>query len=59
MEKIEIIRQKFTEACAIYDTASGTTAAYQEGKMIGMIEGVAAMMDISWMEADNLLRKTE
>ena len=57
MEKLETIRQKFREACAIYATASGPTASYQEGKMVGMIDTVAMMMDISWIEADVLLRQ--
>lgn len=59
MEKIETIRQKFQEACAIYATASGPMASYQEGKMVGMIDAVALLMDISWIEADVLLRKTQ
>lgn len=59
MENIDIIRQKFQEACAIYATASGHTASYQEGKMVGMVEAVATIKGISWIEADVLLRKVQ
>jgi len=57
MEKLEIIRQRYAEAYASYNTGKDT--AYYEGKIVGIVEGVAAMTDISWIEADNLLRKTE
>lgn len=57
MEKIEIIREKFQEAARVYATSSGSDASYYEGKMVGMIEGVAYFMNISWIEADVLLRK--
>ena len=57
MENIEVIREKFQESTRIYATSHDSTAAYYEGKMVGMIEGVAAMMGITWIEADVLLRK--
>lgn len=59
MEKIEIIREKFKEACRMYSASNGSESYYYEGKMVGMVEGVSAMMDISWIEADILLRKEE
>lgn len=57
MERIEVIRKKFQEANRLYKTYSGYDAIFYEGKMIGMIEGVADMLDITWIEADVLLRK--
>ena len=57
MEKIEVLRAKFKEVNAIYATSSGTEFHYNEGKIVGMIEGVAAMMGITYIEADVLLRK--
>jgi len=57
MENLAIIRQRYQEAYAIYNT--GKETAYYEGKIVGIVEGVAAMMNISWIEADNLLRKSE
>ncbi len=59
MDKIEIIRQRFQEAQNAYSTASGASASYYEGKIVGMIEAVSYLMGISWIEADVLLRKTE
>jgi hypothetical protein len=56
MEKLEIIRQRYAEAYAIYNTGKDT--AYYEGKIVGIVEGVSAMLGISWIEADNLLRKS-
>jgi|APCry1669189000_1035189.scaffolds.fasta_scaffold435649_1 hypothetical protein len=57
MERIEVIRKKFREANLLYKTYSGYDAIFYEGKMVGMIEGVASMMGITWIEADVLLRK--
>jgi hypothetical protein len=57
MENIQIIRQRYQEANAIY--ATGKDTAYYEGKIVGIVEVVAACLGISWIEADNLLRKTE
>lgn len=59
MEKIEVIREKFRDTCDSYRTSYGSDAAYNEGKMVGMIEGVAAMLGITWIEADVLLRKED
>ena len=53
MEKIEIIRQRYQEARDIYNT--GKDNAYYEGKMVGIVEGVAYMMGISWIEAQVLI----
>ena len=57
MEQIEVIRGKFQEAARIYANSNGPDAHYNEGKMVGMIESVAYMMGITWIEADVLLRK--
>lgn len=57
MEKIENIRARFQEAVKVYNTASGSDASYYEGKMVGMIEAVAELLGIEWIEADVLLRK--
>jgi hypothetical protein len=60
MEKIEIIRQRYQEARNAYNTALHAPAAYYyEGKMVGIVEGVAAGMGISWLEADILINKSE
>lgn len=59
MEKIENIRKVFRSVLEDFSKASGSDAAYQHGKMVGIIEGVSMMMGISWIEADVLLRKTE
>jgi hypothetical protein len=57
MENLSIVRQRYAEAYAIYNTGKDT--AYYEGKIVGIVEGVAACLGISWIEADNLLRKSE
>jgi hypothetical protein len=57
MENIDIIRQRYAEAYAIYNTGKDT--AYYEGKIVGIVEAVAAIKGISWIEADNLLRKAQ
>ena len=57
MEKIELVREKFKEAARIYATSKDSTAHYYEGKMVGMVEGIASLLEITWIEADVLLRK--
>jgi hypothetical protein len=57
MEKIEFIRQRYQEARDAYNTSKNN--AYYEGKMVGIIEGVAYIMGISWIEADILMNKSE
>lgn len=57
MENIDILRQKFQEAYAIYNTGKDT--AYYEGKIVGIVETVAAIKGISWIEADVLLRRAQ
>ena len=57
MENLDNIRQKFQEAYAIYNTGKDT--AYYEGKIVGIVEAVAAIKGISWIEADNLLRNVQ
>lgn len=57
MENISIIRQRYQEAYAIYNTGKDT--AYYEGKIVGIVEAVAAVKGISWIEADNLLRNVQ
>ena len=59
MDNFECLRQKFQEAYAIYATASGMSFHYNEGKIVGMIEAVAYIKGISFIEADVLLRKTQ
>ena len=53
MESIEIIRQRYQEARNAYNT--GKDNAYYEGKMVCIVEGVAYMMGISWIEAEVLI----
>jgi hypothetical protein len=57
MENLDIIRQRYQEAYAIYNTGKDT--AYYEGKIVGIVEAVAAIKGISWIEADNLLRNVQ
>lgn len=57
MENLNIIRQRYAEANAIYNTGKDT--AYYEGKIVGIVEGVAACLNITWIEAEVLLRKSE
>ena len=60
MEKIEIIRQRYQEARNAYNTSLHSAGSYYyEGKMVGIVEGVAAGMGISWLEADILINKRE
>jgi hypothetical protein len=59
MENITVIRDKFQETVNLYDSSFGSTSAYYEGKIVGMIEGVAAMLSITWIEAEIMLRKSE
>jgi hypothetical protein len=53
MEKIEIIRERYQEARNAYNTDKNN--AYYEGKMVGIVEGVAYIMGISWIEAEVLI----
>ena len=53
MEKIEIIRERYQEARNAYNTSKNN--AYYEGKMAGIVEGVAYIMGISWIEAEVLI----
>jgi len=57
MENIEIIRQRYQEARDAYLTVKDN--AYYEGKMVGILEGVAICLGISWIEADILINKRE
>jgi hypothetical protein len=59
MENITVLRATFQEALKIYASSSGPTAAYYEGKIAGMVDAAAAMMNIHWIEADVMLRKSE
>ena len=56
MEKIEIIRQRYQEARNAYNTSLHSASSYYyEGKMVGIVEGVAYVMGISWIEAEVLI----
>jgi hypothetical protein len=57
MESIEFIRQRYQEARNAYNT--GKDNAYYEGKMVGIVEAVASIKGISWIEADILMNKSE
>ena len=57
MESIEFIRQRYQEARNAYNT--GKDNAYYEGKMVGIVEAVASIKGISWIEADILMNKIE
>jgi hypothetical protein len=53
MENINITRQRYQEARNVYNT--GKDNAYYEGKMVGIVEAVAAIKGISWIEAEVLI----
>ena len=57
MENLDTLRQKFQEAVDDYNTGKDT--AYYEGKIVGIVETVAAIKGISWIEADNLLSNAQ
>ena len=57
MEKIEIIRENFQDTLKCYQTANGSNASYYEGKLVGLAQAAALFLNITWIEADVLLRK--
>jgi hypothetical protein len=59
MENLDTVRARFQEACNAYAITSGAASHYYEGVMTGIVDAVAAMLGISWIEADVLLRKTK
>jgi hypothetical protein len=59
MENIDIIRQRYQDTVKEHKNASGADARYYVGKLVGMADAVSDILNISWIEADMLLRKAQ
>ena len=59
MQDLKNIRRRYQDTVKDHKEASGADARYYVGKLVGMSDAVADMLNISWVEADVLLNKKE
>lgn len=57
MKSVDLMRAKFRSAQEMMAKTSGVSTCYWLGVSIGIVDVVAAVEGIQWIEADVLLRK--